>query len=70
MAETVEKESSVENLIKAKGYEKVCVYIDGENVEVVVKKDGFSDSDANKLCDIITDKLSISPSGIKIIPVK
>ncbi len=70
MAESVEKESSIENLIKAKGYEKVCVYIDGENVEVVVKKDGFSDSDANKLCDIITDKLSISPSGIKIIPVK
>ena len=70
MAEAVEKEASTENLIKAKGYEQVSVYIDGENVEIVVKKDGFSDSDANKLCEIVSGQLGISPAGIKIIPVK
>lgn len=70
MAEAVEKEASIENLIKAKGYEKVSVYIDGESVEIVVKKDGFTDSDANKLSEIVTGQLNIAPSGVKIIPVK
>ena len=70
IAEAVEKETSAENLIKAKGYEKVSVYIDGDNAEIVVKKDGFSDEDANKLCDILSAKLGIAPTGIKIIPIK
>lgn len=70
MAEAVEKEACAENLIRAKGYEKVSVYIDGGNVEIIVKKDGFSDQDASKLSEIVSGKLGISPSGIKIIPVK
>lgn len=41
MADEVEQEASIENIIKAKGYEKATVYIDGEKVEIVVQKDGF-----------------------------
>lgn len=70
MANAVERESSIENLIKAKGYADASVYIDGENVEIVVQKDGFADEDAAKLSAIATEQLDISPANVKIIPVK
>ena len=70
MADEVEQEASIENIIKAKGYEKATVYIDGEKVEIVVQKDGFSDVDAAKLSEIATEQLEISPTNVKIVPVK
>lgn len=70
VAQNVEHEASIENIIKAKGYENATVYIDGEKVEIIVKKDGFTEEDAAKLSDIATEQLGISPSDIKIVPVK
>lgn len=70
MADEVEQEASIENIIKAKGYENSSVYIDGEKVEIVVQKDGFSDDDAARLSEIATSQLEIPPSNVKIIPVK
>lgn len=70
MASTVEKEGAVENVIRAKGYENTAVYIDGDKAEVVVKKDGFGDADAAVISEIVAAQTQISPSNIKIIPVK
>lgn len=70
MANAVAKEAEIENVIKAKGYPDAAVYIDGEKVEMVVKKDGFTDSDAAKLSETATEKLGVSPANIKIVPVK
>lgn len=70
LANTVERESAIENIIVAKGYSNASVYIDGENVEIVVQKDGFTDADAAKLSEIATEQLSISPTNVKIVPVK
>ena len=70
MANAVAKEAEIENVIKAKGYPDAAVYIDGEKVEMVVKKDGFTDSDAAKLSEAATEKLGVSPANIKIVPVK
>lgn len=70
VAQNVEHEAAIENIIKAKGYENATVYIDGEKVEIIVKKDGFTEADASKLSDIATDQLGVSPSDIKIVPVK
>ncbi len=70
IASAVEKEASIENLIKAKGYERASCYIDGENVEILVKKDGITDEDVTKLSEIATSQLGILASNVKIIPVK
>lgn len=70
IAAAVEKEASIENTIKAKGYESASVYIDGDKVEILVKKDGMTDTDAAKLSEIATEQLSIPASNVKIIPVK
>lgn len=70
LADAVEQEAAIENIIKAKGYENATVHIDGEKVDMVVKKDGFTDADAAKLSDIAAEQLDISPANIKIVPVK
>ncbi len=70
IASCVESEASMENTIKAKGYENCCVHIDGGSVSILVKKDGLSDQDAAKLSEIATGTLRISRSNVKIIQVK
>lgn len=70
IASAVEHEAAIENTIKAKGYEMVSVYIDGQNVEILVKKDGMTDSDVIKISEIATSHLGIPASNVKIIPVK
>ncbi len=70
IANAVEREASIENIIKAKGYENASCYIDGEMVEILVKKDGITDEDVAKLSEIATSQLGISAANVKIIPVK
>ena len=62
--------NAIENTAKAKGYENISAYIDGDSVEIIVKKDGFSDQDVIKLKDIASGQLSIDPSAVKIVEVK
>lgn len=70
IAENTEKETIIENLAKAKGYKDISVYIDGDNVEIIVKKDNFSSDDAKTIKEIVTSELDTSAKNIKIIEAK
>lgn len=70
IAENTEKETIIENLAKAKGYKNISVYIDGESVEIIVKKDNFSSDDAKTIKEIVTSELDTSAKNIKIIEAK
>ncbi len=70
IAKNVEHEAQIENTIKAKGFEDASVYIDSGSVEIIVKRDGFTDKDALLISEIATSRLSIPHSNVKIIPVK
>ena len=67
IAENTEKETIIENLAKAKGYKNISVYIDGESVEIIVKKDNFSSDDAKTIKELVTSELDTSARNIKII---
>ena len=69
-AEYVEKEAAVENIAKAKGYQDISVYYDGEKVNISVKKDGFSEDDVMKLQDIAIGQFNISSKNLEIVEVK
>ncbi|HIU47819.1 MAG TPA: SpoIIIAH-like family protein [Candidatus Avimonoglobus intestinipullorum] len=69
-AKNVEKEAAIENIAKAKGYPDISVYIDGEEVNIIVRKDGFSEEDVAKIKDIATEQLGISGKNIKIVQVQ
>lgn len=70
IAENTEKEAIIENVARAKGYKDISVYIDGENVEIIVKKKDFSSEDVKTIKEIVTSELLTSAKNIKIIEAK
>jgi len=70
IAESTEKEAIIENIAMAKGYKDISVYIDGENVEIIVKKKGFSAEDVKTIKEIVASELLVSAKNIKIIESK
>lgn len=70
IAENTEKEVIIENVAKAKGYKDISVYIDGESVEIIVKKSNFTSEDVKTIKEIVTSELDTSAKNIKIIEAK
>jgi len=67
MASDTEKEAVIENIAGAKGYEEISVYIDGESVDVIVKKSGFGEKDVVVIKQIISEQLGIGADSIRIV---
>ncbi len=70
MAKTVEQESKVEELIKAKGFANCVVYIEGDQCSVVVQSDDLTVQDTAKISQIVTAQTDIFAQNINIIAVK
>ena len=70
MAENVEKETTIENIAKAKGFSDIAVYIDGDMADIIVKKDDLSENDIIKLKQIATEQLNTGAQNVKIVQVK
>ena len=70
IASVVENETNIENIAKAKGFDKICVFISEGKVNITVQKDEFSEADAAKIQEIATEQLKISPNQIKIVEVQ
>ena len=70
IAKNTENEATIENLAKAKGYDKICVFINEDIVNISVQKAEFSDKDIAKIQAIATEQLKISADKLKIVEVK
>lgn len=62
-------ETSIENLLKAKGFEKALVIIGEESVTVVVESDGLDNAQTVQIQDAVMSLCSVSLSNIKIVSV-
>lgn len=69
MAETIEKEGKIENLIKAKGFTECMVYYDNERVDVIVKTNGLLTNEVAQMKDIIVKEVTVPDENIAIIEV-
>lgn len=69
-AQNIEKENQAESIAKSKGYNEICVYANEDNVTVTVRKDGFSEEDAVRLTELVSDNFKISAKNVKIVEVK
>lgn len=69
-AENTEREGNIENLLKAKGFSDVLVYITDDTVSVTVKTEGLTTADTAKIYDIVVSETGISAEKIKIIEIK
>ncbi|HWP52399.1 MAG TPA: SpoIIIAH-like family protein [Clostridia bacterium] len=69
MAQAIEKEGKIENLIKAKGFTDCMVYYDTERVDVIVKTNGLLTNEVAQMKDIIVKEVTIPDENIAIIEV-
>ncbi len=67
LASNSEKETVIENIAGAKGYENISVYVDGKSVDIIVEKKDFTKEDVGIIKDIVTEQLNIGPNSIKIV---
>ena len=70
VANNVQKESEIESIAQSKGYSEICVYVDENEANVMVRKEGFCDEDVVKLTSIVTEQLKNSAQNVKIVEVK
>lgn len=65
----VEKEVTIENMIKAKGYSESVVFISENLVSVAVLSEGLNEVDAAVICDIATSISGYSAEKVNIVEV-
>lgn len=70
VADNVQKETEIEGLAQSKGYSEICVYVDADDANVVVRKEGFNDDDVLRLTEIVTDCLKISAQNVRIVEIQ
>lgn len=70
MAQAIQQESKIEELIKAKGFEECVVYIEKDRCSVVVKSESLTVQDTAKISQIVTSQSDVSAQNINITAVK
>ncbi len=66
----IEKETSAEAMIEAKGFKEVYVRIDDDTVDVVIDKAELTESEVAQIEDIVKRKTGASAEKIRISPLK
>lgn len=70
LSSLIQTESTVENLVKAAGYDDCVVYLDGETASIVVKTDGLTNQQAALIKEILLAQVSVPTENIRIFEVK
>lgn len=70
IAENNETESTIENLVKAKGFTDCVAFINDDNVNVVVQSSGLQDNEVAQIQEIVVTQTKVKPSQVKIVEVK
>lgn len=68
VAESIMKESAIEELLKAKGYEKSVIYINDKEITASIFTENLSETDVAKIRDIILSQTD--NNNIKIVAVQ
>lgn len=69
MADAVEQESKIENLIKAKGFTDCVVYIEGDKCNVVVQAASLKPQQTAQITEIVIAQSKVVAQNISIVPV-
>jgi len=67
IASCIEIETTVEEMIKAKGFEDCVAIISGDNINVIVKSDGLLTSEVAQITDIVKSETGYSAENIRIV---
>lgn len=67
IADRMEKETSIETLIKAKGFEEAVAIIGDKDVNIIVQSDELLQSQILQIQDAVRSEIEISLENIKIV---
>lgn len=70
ITELSKAETTIEELVKAKGFSECVAFIDGETASVVVATNGLSQEQAAQIFDIVLSKTKINSENINIVETK
>ena len=72
LADRIDKEASIETLVKAKGHADCVVVISDSQVNIIVpaKRGGLTAADAAVIKDIVIGQIEVMPQNIKVIEAK
>lgn len=70
MVEYTEKETTMENMIRAKGFDETVVFMSENMVSIAVASEGLNEVDAAQIQDIVTNSCGYSADKIKIVEIK
>ena len=70
MAQSIETEGKIENLIKAKGFAECMVYCSNEKVDVIVKSPELQEGDVVQIRDIVLEQTEVPVENISIVSVE
>lgn len=70
IAQNIERENNIENLIKAKGFSECVAFIQNGECSVVVSSTGLLENEAITIKDIVAGQSSIPYDKIKIVESK
>ena len=70
LANSIETEGKIENLIKSHGFDECMVYLEEDKIDVIVKCEAMTDSEAAQIMDVIVREVDIPQNNISIIEIK
>ncbi len=70
ITEMNEQETSIENQVKAKGFEDCVAYVEADRVNVTVKAKDMNAQQASQIKDIIVSTTGVSASSIVVTPIQ
>ncbi|MEG0571349.1 MAG: SpoIIIAH-like family protein [Oscillospiraceae bacterium] len=70
ISQAIEVENKIENLVKAKGFSECIVFLNKDNVNVVVKTNGLEQKQATQIKNIVLGQANVPGNNISIIEVK
>ncbi|MDD2361915.1 MAG: SpoIIIAH-like family protein [Oscillospiraceae bacterium] len=70
LSASIEQESKIENLIKAKGFKECIAYIEDDKCNVVVRSEDLKASQALQITDIVSAQSKVVAQNVNIVTVK
>jgi len=68
ISQNIAAEAQTENLLKAKGYEEVAVFVEADNITVFVKKDNLNQIDITRIGDLVVRATGCKLEQVVITP--
>ena len=70
MAENIETEGKIENLIKAKGFTDCMVYLEEDKIDILVRSSGMTDREAAQIKDVVLGEVELPAEKISVIEIQ